>query len=391
MHRPQLLFVAPWFLFPIDAGGKIRTTDILRGMKGGRFRIRLVSPQSTDGKPHLEELETVCDEFVGWHARPRGPLFPLTRMRHLLSSLPIPVATDRSAVAQLTIGRELKRTPDVVVVDFLHSHVLMPRRLGAPSVLFTHNVEAEIFARHAEVAGSAFTRRIWAGQAAKMARFESDTIKRYDRVVAVSERDAEAFREHLEPDRLAVIPTGVNLDFYDYCEPGTGDPAPGESPADVVFTASMNSYANIDGIEAFLGEVWPLVREARPQATGVAVGRNPPQHLVDKGRAAGFRFTGFVDDVRPYVHGAGVYVIPLRVGGGTRLKVFEAMAMGAPVVSTGLGVEGLEVAPDKHYLRVVELGRRLSRAARAHVEAHFSSKAVAQRFEAICAEAAGLD
>ncbi|NBC48489.1 MAG: glycosyltransferase, partial [Gammaproteobacteria bacterium] len=160
--------------------------------------------------------------------------------------------------------------------------------------------------------------------------------------------------------------------------------------------------ANIDGIAFFMDAVWPHVVAQRPRAHVTIVGRNPNPALVEraKRRQLPFRFTGFVDDIRPEVKGAAAYIIPLRVGGGTRIKAFEAMAMGIPVVSTALGVEGLPVTPDEHYLqadsgeafaaalvRLLEdqaLRRSLSQTARDYVEEHFSSLAVARRFEAIC-------
>jgi len=102
-----------------------------------------------------------------------------------------------------------------------------------------------------------------------------------------------------------------------------------------------------------MDEVWPDISRARPRARCVIVGRSPPQALVERARVRklNLEFTGFVDDVRPFVHNAHVCVIPLRVGGGTRIKVYEAMAMGCPVVSTRIGVEGLPVEPDRHFLQ----------------------------------------
>src|SRR5258707_14853174 len=114
----------------------------------------------------------------------------------------------------------------------------------------------------------------------------------------------------------------------------------------------MDWMANIDGIEYFMEQVWPEVARVRRDGKFGVVGRQPPAALVERAAARGlnWEFTGFVDDVRPYVRRAHVYVIPLRVGGGTRIKVYEAMALGCPVVSTRIGVEGLPVEHDRHYL-----------------------------------------
>jgi glycosyltransferase involved in cell wall biosynthesis len=172
-----------------------------------------------------------------------------------------------------------------------------------------------------------------------------------------------------------------------------------------VFTGAMDWRANIDGIEFLMDEVWPIVTRARPDANAVIVGRNPPADLIAKAKERGlaWEFTGFVDDIRPYVAAGHVYVIPLRVGSGTRIKAFEAMSMGRPVVSTTVGVEGLDVTPGEHFLAAdtaesfaasilrllddADQRERLAGAARARVEERFSWSHVARQFEAICLRA----
>ncbi|MFQ5774658.1 MAG: glycosyltransferase [Kiloniellaceae bacterium] len=406
--RPRLLFVGPWFLFPANTGGRIRTRDILRGLKGGRFEITLASPRPAHGPMPEAELASVCDRFVGWPQNTRGRLFSYTRLRFLPSELPISVATERSPAARNVIDAELARRPDVVVVDFAHTAVLAPARLEVPSVLFTHNVEAEIFRRHAEVARNFPLRALWRSQCAKMARFERAALGRFDGIVAVSEQDRDFFVTDYGIDNVFVIPTGVDLAYF-----GVDADAPAAQPAvgadTLVFTGSMDWMPNIDSIQYFMDDIWPHIAAARPEARFAVVGRNPPRRLIDAAKARGLRweFTGLVEDVRPYVWRSQVYVIPLRVGGGTRLKVFEAMAMGCPMVSTGIGVEGLPLEPGQHYLLADEpkdfaaavlrllddadLRQRLARQARAYVAERFSSRVAAERFEDICARVAGLD
>jgi glycosyltransferase involved in cell wall biosynthesis len=200
------------------------------------------------------------------------------------------------------------------------------------------------------------------------------------------------------------IPTGVDLDFFSWQAP---PPVNAEHPPTVVFTGTMDWAANIDGINFFLDEVWPLVQAELPEARFVIVGRNPSPALLERTRALrGVTCTGFVDDVRPHVRAAHAFVIPLRVGGGTRIKAFEAMAMGCPVVSTGIGIEGLEVDPDEHFLlrdaaadqagavldllRDPALRNDLSRRARHCVEDRFGHRVAARVFEQICLGALAL-
>ncbi len=164
----------------------------------------------------------------------------------------------------------------------------------------------------------------------------------------------------------------------------------------------MDSRSNIDGIAFLMDEVWPHVVAARPDSRMRVVGRNPPAALVAKAERLGlaWQFTGFVDDIRPHVLAGDVAVVPLRVGSGTRLKAFEAMALGRPVVSTALGMEGLDVEAGTHFLaaetgpafaaailRLLSepaLRRDLATAARDLLEERFSWARIGRQFEAIC-------
>jgi polysaccharide biosynthesis protein PslH len=401
--RPRLLFLSPRYLFPADSGGKIRTASILRGLRGGAFEVHLVSPLPESSSPvDTAQLEQICDRFTGWPAPKRGAAFQWTRMRHLVSALPVAVATDCSRAGRRTVAEQLNGNPDLMVVDFPHAAVLTPWPYPCPSVLFTHNVEAEIFQRHAQTARDSLRRALWRSQAAKMIQYEKALLGRFDAVVTVAERDREHFRRAYGANNVSVIPTGVDLQYFSY------SPTPvleREEAATVVFTGSMDSMANIDGIEYFMDQVWPEIARVRPEARFVVVGRQPPASLVKRAaaRRLNWEFTGFVDDVRSYVRGAHAYVIPLRVGGGTRIKVYEAMALGCPVVSTRIGVEGLPVEDGKQFLAaegpaemaasiLLLLERnderaRLSAAARGFVEESVSTASAAKVFEQVCLQA----
>jgi len=395
-----LLFVSPRFLFPVDSGGKIRTTQVLRGMKGGRFRIKLMSPATPElAARHHADLAGVCDEFESWPAPADGWRGTLNRAWHLFDELPMPVRVDRSEAAAAAVARALAARPDVVVFDFLHAAVLAPARLDTPSVIFTHNVEAQIFARHLEVARSIGMRAIWRNQLRKMRAYEGQTLARFDAVVAVSEEDRRLFERDYGVRGAHVIPTGVDLDFFGHTAP--------VRDSEVVFCGSMDWLANQGAMRYFMDEVWPAIVTRVPEATMTVVGRAPPAALVAEARRRGlrWRFTGFVDDVRPIVGGAAVSVVPLQVGGGTRLKVFESMAMGPVVVSTTIGVEGLPVrsgvncivADDAKAMAdaVVALladreGRlAMSRAARRFVEEECGHVVAARSFENACIGALG--
>ena len=398
MNRPTLLFISTRFLFPIDTGGKIRTTQILRGMKeSGEFNILLTSPATrSEARQNVAELDLLCDEFEPWPAPYRSVLFPLTRMRFIFDQRPIPVRTDFNTGAVKLIGQLLARA-DLVVFDFLHSAVLAPSNLEIPSVLFSHNVEAEIFSRHIDAAKNPFFKGIWSNQYRKMRAYEQKIVHAFDVVIAVSERDAKQFTEDYKLDDVFCIPTGVDLEFFTYSAPSRFD--------DIVFCGSMDWMANQDAIEYFLDEIWPKIMQKRPQSRFTIVGRNPPRSLRDRASKFDERvvFTGYVDDVRRFIRGAAASVIPMRVGGGTRLKVYEAMAIGTPLVSTTIGVEGLPVVDGIHYLNADspdafadatvrllderDIALKIAEQARATVEEQFSFRKAAESFTQGCKQA----
>ena len=364
-------------------------------MKNGAFSVTLASPAPADVGRHAAEIDAACDRFVSW---PMEAPSPFRRLASVLDRVPVAVAGDRSDAGVARIRDALRARPDVVVVDFPHAGVLVPDRIEAASLLFTHNVEAEIFERHAARAKGLW-KLVWSDQSRKMRAFEGATLRRFDTAIAVSDRDAEALRKRYDLPHVEPIDTGVDLDFFVLTPPAAPPPAEGGT---IVFTATMSWAANVEGIHFLLDEVWPLLVRERPAMKAIVIGRNPPDSLTDKVRSRGLNvtLTGFVDDIRPYVAGSDVYVIPLWVGSGTRIKAFEAMAMGRPVVSTSLGVEGLPVVDRQHFIRADSaqafarailglLGddgerQRLATAARRLVEERFSWNVVARQFETIC-------
>lgn len=398
--KPRLLFVSPRFLFPMDQGGKIRTGNILRGLKGGVFDITLASPAPVDHGRYAADINTACDHFLPW---PEQMASQIKRLLTLGSRLPVAAATDRSTSGSAVVRQALAARPDVVVVDFPHADVLMPPRINAASVMFTHNVEAEIFERHAKRARGLW-RLIWANQSRKMVRLEQEALSRYDSVIAVSDRDRDALTKRYRLPVVEAIDTGVDLDFFAMNPP---EPSPDADGGTIVFTATMSWAANVDGIHFLLDDVFPLLRHVRPNIHAVIIGRDPPASLSEKIRDRGLNvtLTGFVDDIRPYVAQANVYVIPLFVGSGTRIKAFEAMAMGRPVVSTTLGIEGLDVTDGETFVRADDAAAfsrailmlmdddgeriRIAAAARRLMEDRFSWSRVARQFEAICESALG--
>ena len=180
-----------------------------------------------------------------------------------------------------------------------------------------------------------------------MFRYEGDVCRQVRKVIAVSEPDAALMQEWYGVKRVEAVPTGVDADYF---KARSAVPA----AADLVFVGSLDWAPNIDGIDWFQSEVLPLILRRKPDCSVAIVGRKPPRAIQKlSSRYPGIQVTGTVPDVRPWLWGSKVSIVPLRVGGGTRLKIFEAMAAGIPVVSTTIGAEGLG-ARDGETIRIAD-------------------------------------
>jgi glycosyltransferase involved in cell wall biosynthesis len=222
--------------------------------------------------------------------------------------------------------------------------------------------------------------------------YEADVCRRADRVVGVSEADRDAILAVAPEVTVSVVPNGVDLDEY------TGYNGPVQ-PFDLVFTGKMDFRPNVDAMLWMGRDVWPLIRHRRPEARMAIVGQRPHPRLEPLREVSGITITGWVPDVRPYISGATVYVAPLRVGGGTRLKLLEAMAMDASIVATSLGAEGFPVTHGRELmladtpgdfaqavlclLEDPEQRAQMGRAARHFVEATYGWDALVPKLEAL--------
>lgn len=392
----KILFLQKRILYPLDAGWKIRTENVLKYLARWHEVTYLCNTQEAD-LSYLESMRAlgVQLETVPWQETPRSsPRFYVSLASNLFSRLPFTVAKDydpslrRRAKELLADG-----TYDLLICDFVQ---MAKNAIGLPaktSLLFQHNVEAQIYQRHAR-AGPGWLRRKFMGiQWRKMRRFEADAGREFDTVIAVSDGDRDHFHREYDWQHAQTIDTAVDTDYFH----PNGTPS---KSGNIVFLGSLDWLPNQDGVRFFVEKVWPRIHAQEPDAVFQIVGRNPSRSVERLEEHEGVKVVGTVPDVRPYLAEASVVVVPLLVGGGTRIKIFEAMAMGRAVVSTTLGAEGLPVQHG-HDLVLADGAGDFSNAvlmllqdesrrntigenARQLVNHRYSAEIIARQFETIC-------
>ncbi|MBA2620619.1 MAG: glycosyltransferase [Acidobacteria bacterium] len=345
----RILWLKTELLHPIDKGGKIRTYQMLKELKKNHHITYLTLDDGSAEDNALEKSAEYAHETIVIPHRTAAKFsakFYFELARNTTSELPYFMKKYVSAAMGDAIEKQAKRENfDVVICDFLVPAVNMPQQVEIPTVLFQHNVEAMIWRRHFEVQKNSVKKLYLKNQWRKSFDYERETCRKFDFVVAVSSEDAEMMRNDYGIENVADVPTGVDTEFF------KRDDAIEKDEFNLVFTGSMDWLPNEDAIDWFAREIYPLVKEKIPQVSLTVVGRNPFPSLVEMGRKdPSIVVTGRVADVRPFMNKASVYVVPLRIGGGTRLKIYEAMAMRLPVVSTSVGAEGLPVEDGKEIL-----------------------------------------
>ena len=442
----RILWLKTAPLHPLDTGGKLRTYHMLRALCQ-RHEVTYLSllPKGTPDEAVAGASEYSSTQLWIPHDQPhrRSARFAAGAALNALASRR-PFVVDRYTCRDMTQAVDRHAVPDhadLLVCDFLAPslNVLQARgtsppglsrwgedwgngrvraplpqssphcRKGSggggpppdkhaaqvPCVLFQHNVESMIWERMVRSAGSRLKEAYLNSQWRRMCRYEREACAAFDAVIAVSAEDAAFMRDTYGLTNIAGhVPTGVDCDHF--------QTVTAERQADsIVFLGSMDWLPNVDAVEFFVAEVYGRIKAARPGVSLTIVGRNPPGSVNALAAAdSSIRVTGTVPDVRPYLAEGAVFVVPLRVGGGTRIKIFEAMAAGIPVVSTRVGAEGLPVEHAKHLLLADEpqpladavtqilaapaAARKMAARALALVRDEFSWDAATRVFEKLC-------
>lgn len=345
----NILWVKAGKLLPLDTGGKLRSYNILRHLSAGH-QLTYLSYYGGQRDPAYErEIVDVLPGTVVVHtSAPDSTTLEryLDYVRRFFWGEPYAVSKFTDPQVQTLLAAWIsQRRFDVAVSDFLSSTLNFPDQLVTPTALFQHNVESILWRRKAEVEIRWIDRLISRIEYAKMRRYEPAQVRRFHHVIAVSDADRDVMRTMVEASHISVVPTGVDLGQFPH------DPKAVPSGPLVLFTGSMDWEPNIDGVEFFCKEIWPLVLANVPVARFRIVGRNP-HHRVKNLASDSVEVTGTVPSIVDHLRQAAVFVVPLRIGGGTRIKIYEAMAMGKATVSTSVGAEGLDVQHEHDILLV---------------------------------------
>jgi sugar transferase (PEP-CTERM/EpsH1 system associated) len=395
----RLLFLTPQLPYPADKGTRIRNFGLIKEL-AGRHDVAVLSFGDPGDRAAIAALERHCRVLAVVPPPARGRLDRAART--LLDPTPDLARRLWSADYARRLGDALAcERPDVVQIEALEMlpHWLAVRRGDGPvAVLDEHNAEWILQQRHGQTdarSGRAVGAAYSLVQARKLRSYEGRALGAANAVVCVSAEDARALRSVGRPRRLIVVPNGVDVAAL----PRRPVEPDGQM---VLFTGTMDYRPNVDAARWFVGAVWPLVRVDRPAARFVIAGRDPAPAVRALASQPGVEVTGSVPDVTPLFRQAAVYVAPLRVGGGVRLKILEAFAHGAPVVSTRLGAEGIDLAEGRDALLADDapsfacaVGRlladqaqrgALAGAGRALVEARYDWKVLVPALERLYAE-----
>jgi glycosyltransferase involved in cell wall biosynthesis len=344
---PRVLFVTEKHPWPLDNGGQIRSYQVLRALAGS-CRVTLLSTDPRQPAA-LEPLRALGIELVLVPPHRRAWKTPLEVGRSLFTRRPHPLPKNFSRAMLAEIRRRLAAgSVDVLHLNHLDAAQYLEYLEPGPvrAIVDTHNLLAGLYAQLLATTREPLRRAFTWLQWTRMCRYEPALLRRAARVLVCSEPE-RAQLEVWGVERALVVPNGVDTAYF---APGPGPSEERFGGLELCFTGGMDYLPNADGARWFLERVFPLVLRGRPDARITFVGKHPPAALLALARPGQVVFTGRVEDVRPYARAAHVCVVPLRLGGGTRLKILDALSMQLPLVSTRVGAAGLELCEGEDLL-----------------------------------------
>lgn len=345
----KILFLSQIVPYPPHGGVLQRGYNIIRQIARHHevHLLAFVHPDTlgsedlvNDSKYHLEQFCASVDYFDLWPKK--SSLHKLIAYASaFVYPLPFSTLAHRSARFKARMQEIIsKEAIDVVHYDTIGLAPYLEFGKDLPNVITHHNIESTLMARRSKVESTWLTRYYVGLQAKRLRRYEISESPRFDINVMVSSTDETELKAMTPSVKTTVVPNGVDVEYFSVRDEE-------QAPA-IIYTGGMNMFANKDAVMHLIEDIWPRIRQKVPDAVFKVIGQDPPEELLSiSSRDPSIQVLGFVDDIRPHVASSAVYVVPLRVGGGTRLKVLDALSQGKAIVSTSVGCEGIEVTDGK--------------------------------------------
>ena len=389
----KILFLSPTVPFPLTDGGRIRVFNLLKQIatKNDVTLLALeTQPTDAEGVSQLQQLG------IQVHLVPNAPTLPPVSFGTLVTAFfkrqPITVARyDLPAYRQKLQELVATETFDLVHYEMFHT-AQFHTEARLPSVLSQQNVDSAIWRRLCRETVNPFYKFAYWTQQLAFQRYERVLSPKFDAVTCTSDIDATVFERHCRADVIEIIPNGVDITHY---QPDVSS----EVPAHLIYIGSMDWYPNEDAVGFFADEVLPRIQERVPDVRFSIVGGNPSARVQKLAERKGVVVTGRVPEIKPYFAEATVFVVPLRIGSGTRLKILEALAMGKAIVSTSVGAEGLDLKDGEEIfiadeptvfadavirlLTDTSLRRRIGENGRARVERDYDWRSIGEKLHSL--------
>ena len=401
----QILFLSQVLPYPLDAGPKVRSYYVLRHL-ARRHRVTLATfVRDSDPPEALDHLRAMVTHLVPCPIRRSAWRNAAAISRSALSGEPVLITRDHVSQMSDLVQRLTAETPfDAIHADqlwmapyALAAGAAMPGRHARPRlILDQHNAVHLIPDRLAAGARNPLLRFGWRREARQMARYEAKTCLAFDQVVTVTEADRRALDQlYLSGRRPAFVVIPICVDTQAVAA------RPRPAAPGILFLGGMHWPPNAEGVRWFAEAMLPAILASEPNARLLAIGREPPPSLRQPAVAGSIEAPGYVDDAAAYWARSQVFVVPLRAGGGMRVKILDAWAQGLPVVSTTIGAEGLQYRPGENILiadspddfaravvtilRDARLANRLAAGGRESVEQHYDWQRIYPAWDAVYA------
>jgi len=353
--------------YPTTSGKRLRTLNLL--LKAARrHQITYVGRCAADSDEARRAPGFLRDHGIEpilvFDPQPKksGAAFCARAAANLWSGVPLTVAMHQSAAMRAAVSKLARQSRvDVWQVEWPPYLDMIGEAIPGPRVAVAHNVDTLLWRRYYETERNVFKKAFFGMQWHRFRRFEERAFRRAARVIAVTEKDAGLIRDAFGQPNVDVVDNGIDRAFF-------ASAAGPRDPSRILYLGALDWWPNLDAVGLLLDRIFPRVRDLEPGATLAIVGRRPPAALTARVRhTPGVELHADVADVRPFLGGCGVMAVPLRIGGGSRLKILEALASGLPVVASTIGAEGLLLRAGVDYVRAEEdeMAQALVRAIRA--------------------------